>query len=135
MKRHVQMDKKRTVSRRALMGALGLLMLGTGCGLGPNVVIVNVQGLEPAIRELRVSLLLDGTPARNPAPSTDSPEPLAFAVFRDMRRFAVEVPTGTRQLGIAIEGLNTSRSTVRTGMETLELGTQQEVTVLLQSTR
>lgn len=105
--------------------------MSPGCGTPDNLVIVNVGGLEPAITELRVTLTLDGAMARNSMPSQDNPDTTSFAVYKDMRRFGVEVPVGTRQLGISVEGLSTARVAVRTGSVTVDLSQRRDTTITL----
>lgn len=102
-----------------------------GCGTPENLVIVNVSGLETTITELRVSLTLDGAAARNSMPGSDNPDTTSFAVYKDMRRFGVEVPSGTRQLGINIEGLSTARVALKTGSATIDLTQRRDATITL----
>jgi len=110
-----------------------VLALGasSGCGAPDNLVLVNISGLESAITELRVSLTLDGAAARNPMPSADNPDTTSFAVYKDMRRFGVEVPAGTKQLGISVEGLNTARVAVKTGSTTVDLTQRHDASIAL----
>lgn len=112
---------------------LGLLLAGLlpGCGTPDNLVLVSITGLEPTITELRVSLTLDGAAARNPMPAADNPDTTSFAVYKDMRRFGVEVPPGTKQLGISVEGLNTARVAVKTGSATVDLSQRREAAITL----
>lgn len=105
--------------------------MSPGCGTPDNLVIVNIGGLEPAITELRVTLTLDGAMARNSMPAQDNPDTTSFAVYKDMRRFGVEVPLGTRQLGISVEGLSTARVAVRTGSVTVDLSQRRDTTITL----
>lgn len=112
----------------ALAVALGAL---PACGTPDNLVLVNVSGLESAITELRVSLTLDGAAARNTMPSADNPDTTSFAVYKDMRRFGVEVPAGTKQLGISVEGLNTARVAVKTGSTTVDLTQRHDASIAL----
>lgn len=111
-----------------LAAVLGLF---SGCGQPDNLVIVQINGLEPAITELRVTLTLDGAMARNSMPAADNPDTTSFAVYKDMRRFGVEVPAGTRQLGISVEGLTTARVALRTGSTTIDLSQQHDTTISL----
>lgn len=124
---------KRPRAAWAGMAALSLWLLGLlpACGTPDNLVLVNVAGLESAITELRVSLTLDGAAARNPMPAADNPDSTSFAVYKDMRRFGVEVPTGTVQLGISVEGLNTARVAVKTGSTTVDLTQRRDATITL----
>ncbi len=108
-----------------------LLALAASCGTPDNLVVVNVSGLEPAIAELRVTLTLDGATARNPMPPAENPDTTSFAVYKDMRRFGVEVPVGTKQLGISVEGLSTARVAVRTGSATVDLSQRHDATITL----
>ena len=79
-------------------------VLFTACGTPDNLVLVNISGLESAITELRVSLTWTARRRGNTMPSADNPDTTSFAVYKDMRRFGVEVPAGTKQLGISVEG-------------------------------
>jgi hypothetical protein len=120
------------LSRLARAGLLlGLVGLGADCGTPENLVVVNISGLEPAITELRVTLTLDGATARNPMPPVDNPDTTSFAVYKDMRRFGVEVPVGTKQLGISVEGLSTARVAVRTGSATVDLSQKRDTSIAL----
>lgn len=110
---------------------LGWFGAATGCGTPDNLVVVNVSGLEPAITELRVTLTLDGTMAKNPMPPSDNPDITSFAVYKDMRRFGVEVPAGTKQLGINVEGLSTARVALRTGSTTVDLAQRRDAAITL----
>ena len=110
---------------------LGWFASSLGCGGPDNLVIVNISGLEPAITELRVTLTLDGTTAKNPMPPADNPDVTSFAVYKDMRRFGVEFPAGTKQLGINVEGLSTARVALRTGSATVDLAQRREAAITL----
>lgn len=117
--------------RAAALACVLALGASSGCGTPDNLVLVNVSGLESAITELRVSLTIDGAAARNPMPSTDNPDTTSFAVYKDMRRFGVEVPAGTKQLGISVEGLNTARVAVKTGSTTVDSTQRHDASIAL----
>lgn len=132
------LSSPRTWIRRANRSWLALAGLALaaisglpGCGTPDNLVLVNVTGLETAITELRVSLTLDGAAARNTMPPSENPDTTSFAVYKDMRRFGVEVPMGTRQLGISVEGLNTARIAVKTGSATVDLTQRRDAAIML----
>jgi hypothetical protein len=116
---------------RSLAGLALLLILATGCGRSASLVIVSVSGLEPAITELRVTMTLDGTPAKNQQPTADDPDASSFSVFKNMQSFGIQVPAGSQTLGVNIDGLNTSRAVVRTGSGTLDVSQQQDLAVAI----
>ena len=124
---------RRPRSAWAGLAVLALMLMGalSACGTPENLVLVNVAGLESTITELRVSLTLDGAAARNPMPAAENPDSTSFAVYKDMRRFGVEVPSGTKQLGISVEGLNTARVAVKTGSTTVDLTQRRDATITL----
>lgn len=120
---------------RPRAGVLAAAVLGAslaGCGLPDDLVVVHVNGLETAITELRVTLTLDGATAKNSMPTVDSPDTGSFAVYKDMRRFGVQVPGGTRTLGVTVEGLNTARVTVRVGSASVDLSQTHDATVAIE---
>lgn len=120
---------------RPRAGVLAAAVLGAslaGCGLPDDLVVVHVNGLETAITELRVTLTLDGATAKNSMPTADSPDTGSFAVYKDMRRFGVQVPGGTRTLGVTVEGLNTARVTVRVGSASVDLSQTHDATVAIE---
>ncbi len=105
--------------------------LWASCGRPANLVMVNVAGLEPSITELHVQLTLDGTKARNLQPSDADPDAYSFAVYKEMYRFGIEIPSGTQQLGVHIDGLNTNRVIIKVADGQLNLNQQQDLNVSL----
>jgi hypothetical protein len=112
--------------------ALGLLALGgASCGRPDSLVLVNVTGLDPTVRELLVTMTLDGTMAKNGQLTAEDPSATSFTVYKDMQHFGIDVPTGTKRLGVKIDGLNVARVVVRTGNGELELAQRKDLDVAL----
>jgi hypothetical protein len=110
---------------------LGLFSASACGGYPDGLVVVKVGGLVSSITELRVTVQLDGAPAKNTKPQADLGD-LAFVVHDDMQRFGVQVPSGTQTLGLSITGYNTNLEVVRSGSAMLSLATGPEFDVLLQ---
>lgn len=109
--------------------ATGVMAL-SACGPSPNLVTVRVEGLVPNIKELFVTMQLDGTPARNSRPMAESGDS-AFVVHDEMSRFGVEVPSSTGTLALDIKGYDNLRETVRSGAGSVSLGVSHELTITL----
>ena len=124
----VQNMRRRFIGTALLMGAL---LCGASCGRPDTLVLVNVTGLEPEIKELRVTMTLDGVAARNGQPTPDDPDAMSFSIYKDMQRFGIDVPMGTSKLGVKVDGLNTYRVAVRTGSNMIDLAQQKDLDVML----
>ena len=122
----------RSSSLRGLALVVGLLMalVLSSCGGQQNLVVVNVTGLVSEIKELYVTMQLDGVPAKNTRPLPESGDS-AFVVYDQMQRFGIEVPIGTGTLSLDIKGHNTTREIVRSGTGTLNLTVARELSVVL----
>lgn len=116
---------------RCAILALVLAVCLSACGRPDTLVIVTVQGLEPSITELLITLTLDGVPARNAQPTPDDPDSASFSVYKDRQRFGIDVPSSTQTLGIDLRGLNTSRVVVKRGSAQLDLGQSKDLEVTL----
>jgi hypothetical protein len=112
-----------------VVGLLGILAL-SACGGAQNLVIVNVAGLVPEIKELYVTMQLDGVPAKNTRPLPESGDS-AFVVYDQMHRFGIEVPIGTGTLSLDIKGHSTTRDTVRSGTGSVNLTVARELSIVL----
>lgn len=120
------------IRQRLALAVLAMgLVLGAGCGRPDTLVLVNVSGLETEIRELRVTMTLDGVAAKNGQPTSEDPDAMSFAIYKDMQRFGIDVPMGTQKLGVNIDGLNTFRVVVRTGSGMLDLAQRKDLDVVL----
>lgn len=121
------------LTRQLAFAALALgLALGAGCGRPETLVLVNVTGLDDTtIRELRVTMTLDGVAAKNGQPTAEDPDAMSFAVYKDMQRFGIDVPTGTQKLGVNIDALNSFRVAVRTGSGMVDLTQRKDLDVAL----
>lgn len=122
----------RSSSLRGLALVVGLIMVLalSACGNQQNLVIVNVSGLVAEVKELYVTMLLDGSPAKNTRPLPESGDS-AFVVYDQMQRFGIEVPIGTGTLSLDIKGHNTTREVVRSGTGMLNLTVARELSVVL----
>src|SRR5258708_4642769 len=114
-----------------VLHVLSLLML-IGCGRDENLVLISVDGLDPAITELSIAMPLDGSSAHNLQPTADDPNPNSFSVYKDMRSFGIEIPPGTQTLGIDIKGLTASRAVEKAGSGQLTLSQSKDLNITLQ---
>ena len=121
-----------TVRRLACLSLAASALFFAGCGRPDGLVVVNVTGIDTAVRELYVTMTLDGQKAKNSQPTPDDDKDgLSFSVYQNMQQFGIDVPSGTRVLGVDVNGLNTARVVVATGTGSLDVTQSQDLDIAL----
>lgn len=98
------------------------LALVAACGSSEGQLVeVKVSGLDRTITQLNVTLRLDGVAATPSRPSKCSDTVGVFEVCEEMNRFGIEVPTGTQNLDVAVDGVGTDKQVLKHGVGGLNL--------------